>query len=194
MEEIYQSFVGSKSPLEKTRLQSQLELPDCLRGSIRIEAGAVTSAAGDAPSVQKLFPASFGQPMLTIRAAAPSASPADAPVLRVGIVLSGGPAPGGHNVICGVFDWLQKLNPKSQLFGFADGPDGILKSRFSLITAATCAQFINQGGFHMIGSGRGKIESEAQKKTALAVCQALRLTGLIVVGGDDSNTYAATHA
>jgi diphosphate--fructose-6-phosphate 1-phosphotransferase len=112
----------------------------------------------------------------------------------VHIVISSGPAPGGHNVICGLFHYLQRLNPRNQLFGFIDGVDGILKSKFITITPELCASFLNQGGFHMIGSGRGKIDSEKQKKTALSVCQAMRLNGLVVVGGDDSNTNAAVLA
>jgi diphosphate--fructose-6-phosphate 1-phosphotransferase len=184
-------FLQYCSPDASSHSVSLMTHTACLSGRCVIEDGDNTTAAGDEDKVRALFPHSYGQKTVTVRPGPPGSSAASVSVLRIGIVLSGGPAPGGHNVICGLFDYLHTLNPKNQLFGFIDGPDGILKSKFITITKDVCAAFVNQGGFHMIGSGRGKIESEKQKKTALAVCNALRLNGLVVVGGDDSNTNAA---
>jgi pyrophosphate--fructose-6-phosphate 1-phosphotransferase len=112
--------------------------------------------------------------------------------MRIGIVLSGGPASGGHNCICGLFDFLtERIHADSRLYGFMDGPSGLIDSKYIHLTRAIIDKFRNQGGFHMIGSGRTKIETDAQFKATAAVCSQLQLDGLVIVGGDDSNTNAA---
>ena len=111
--------------------------------------------------------------------------------LRVGVVLSGGQAPGGHNVIIGLFDALKKLNPQSRLFGFLGGPSGIIENRYHELNQEFLSGFRNTGGFDMIGSGRAKIETPQQFEAALRNCSSLNLDGLVIIGGDDSNTNAA---
>jgi len=110
--------------------------------------------------------------------------------LKVGVVLSGGQAPGGHNVISGLFDALRSIHPQSELIGFVNGPKGILSNDFISLNEEAIAPYRNQGGFHIIGSGRDKIESEDHFSTALRVCSELDLDGLVIIGGDDSNTNA----
>jgi pyrophosphate--fructose-6-phosphate 1-phosphotransferase len=114
--------------------------------------------------------------------------------LRVGVVLSGGQAPGGHNVITGVFDYAKRLHPDSEVIGFLDGPHGVFSNRYIALTAERLAAYRNSGGFDIIGAGRHKIESPEQFAQSLASCTALGLDGLLVIGGDDSNTNAAVLA
>jgi diphosphate-dependent phosphofructokinase len=111
--------------------------------------------------------------------------------IRVGVLLSGGQAPGGHNVICGLFDAIKMFHNESQLFGFLGGPSGLIKNKHVEITATMLEPYRNQGGFDLIGSGRTKIEKEEHYEGALASAKALRLDGLVIIGGDDSNTNAA---
>ena len=117
--------------------------------------------------------------------------PKDVSPLRIGVVLSGGQAPGGHNVIMGVFDYIKRHHPSSQLFGFLNGPKGVFTNNFVEIDEELMNSYRNQGGFDMICSGRDKIETEEQYANSLKYCEALNLNGLVVIGGDDSNTNAA---
>lgn len=111
--------------------------------------------------------------------------------LRVGCVLSGGQAPGGHNVIVGIYDYIKRRHPNSQLFGFLNGPHGIYSGKYIEITDSHVSYFKNRGGFDMICSGRHKIETPEQFEKSLKYCESLKLDGLVVIGGDDSNTNAA---
>ncbi len=133
------------------------------------------------------FPQTYGRPVLHLKKGeAKKAHP-----LRVGVVFSGGQAPGGHNVIAGLFDALKKLHQKSTLLGFLDGPNGIIQGKYKELDASSIVSFRNQGGFDLIGSGRTKIESEDQLESAFKTLTSLNLDGLVIIGGDDSNTNAA---
>lgn len=114
--------------------------------------------------------------------------------MRVGCILSGGQAPGGHNVIAGLFDFLQRHHPDSRLYGFKDGPAGLFKGKDVLIDAALIDSYRNMGGFDAIGSGRDKIETPEQLASSAWVCKEMELDGVVVIGGDDSNTNAAVLA
>lgn len=178
----------SLSPLETLRLQYQPKLPKLLR---QLEGLTFEPMQANRPSISvelaQLFPKTASQSFLTVRA---TKNQTHNP-LRVGVVLSGGQAAGGHNVISGLFDALKKLNPNSQLYGFLNGPGGIIDNKYKELKADTIAAYRNQGGFDMIGSGRTKIETPEQFQAAENAVQALNLDGLVIVGGDDSNTNAA---
>lgn len=150
--------------------------------------GEATTAVSHVEELKKLFPETFGRSKVFAKEGR-GATPQH--LLRVGVVFSGGQASGGHNVIAGLLDALLLLNPKNELFGFLGGPSGIIEGKFIPITAKTIAPFRNQGGFDLIGSGRTKIETEEQLDASLKVAQDLKLNGLVIIGGDDSNTNAA---
>ncbi len=178
------------SPLQNARAAYRPKLPRALRdGQIAIEMGAPTEPAADKKEIKKLFPNTYGQPLARI--AAGDGGGLSAEPLKVGVVLSGGQAPGGHNVIAGLFDALKAANKDSKLFGFLKGPGGIIKGKYREITAGTIDACRNTGGFDMIMSGRDKIE----KPEDLAACKKnfenMKLDGIVIVGGDDSNTNAA---
>jgi diphosphate-dependent phosphofructokinase len=180
------------SALQKVRASYQPKLPKALRSqSIRVQLGAATEPVADKDEIQKLFPNTCGQPVATIEAGDGNLGTEP---LKVGVVLSGGQAPGGHNVIAGLFDALKAANADSRLFGFLKGPGGVIKGRFSELTSEVIAPYRNTGGFDMIMSGRDKIE----KPEHLAACkqnfEKMGLDGIVVIGGDDSNTNAAVLA
>lgn len=152
--------------------------------------GAPTTAFADQAAIQALFPHTYGAPSVHIVAAgeegsAASCSPGATP-MRLGIVLSGGPASGGHNVISGCYDFLTKrVHKDSMLYGFLDGPSGLIDAKYIEVTAELLAKFRNQGGFHLLGSGRTKIETPEHFAKTAAICAKLALDGLIVVGGGE---------
>ena len=181
------------SALQRARAAYQPKLPNALRGgSIAIELGEPSHPASDREDIQKLFPTTFGQPQAKIIEGEGGALSTEA--LKVGVVLSGGQAPGGHNVIAGLFDALKVANKDSRLFGFLKGPGGAIKGKYKELTADIIDAYRNTGGFDMIMSGRDKIE----KPEDLAACKRnfaqMGLDGLVVIGGDDSNTNAAVLA
>ena len=179
------------SPLQKNRHTYSPKLPPILRTDIRAIAarpGAPTEAAADQAEIRKLFPATYGMPMVEFTA---GENQSVAAKRSVALILSGGQAPGGHNVIAGLFDALKRANPASQLIGFLGGPSGILDDSSIEITSDIVDRFRNTGGFDMIGSGRTKLETPEQFERARAVFEARGITALVVVGGDDSNTNAA---
>lgn len=176
------------SALQAHRLQFQPPLPPILQD---LKSLVVVSQLQDFLNIdsemQQLFPYTFELPFFTFqRGENPLVHP-----LKVGVVLSGGQAPGGHNVISGLWDGLKKLHPHSELIGFLDGPNGIIKNRFTKLTEKDIALYRNQGGFDIIGSGRTKIETPEQFDSVKNVLKAQKLDGLVIVGGDDSNTNAA---
>eukprot|EP00850_Spirogloea_muscicola_P023293 SM000344S13017 [mRNA] locus=s344:86891:91988:- [translate_table: standard] len=181
--------MSAYSPLQAERLQYKPPLPAVLLQDSRLAVGKPTTAAGNADSIARLFPHLYGQPSVQL-AAGQSDLAHPPPVLSIGVVLSGGQAPGGHNVIAGVFDYLQSKAPGSQLVGFLGGPAGIMKCRTIEITSEYLFPFRNQGGFDIICSGRDKIETLEQFQQAEATVKKLDLDGLVVIGGDDSNTNA----
>ena len=176
------------SALQKARAAYQPKLPVALRNGavVKVCEGGPTTAVADVEKIQALFSSTFGSPVLTFEAGnGGSAAP-----MNVGVILSGGQAPGGHNVIAGLFDGLKSLNPASRLFGFLKGPDGLVKNEAVELTADIIDAYRNTGGFDMIASGRTKLETEEQFQAALANCRERNITALVIIGGDDSNTNA----
>ncbi|KAL4628269.1 hypothetical protein ACB092_05G225000 [Castanea dentata] len=177
------------SEVQRSRIDHALPLPSVLRNSFKIVDGPASSAAGNPDEIAKLFPHVFGQPSTLL---VPSDSDVFRPdqKLKIGVVLSGGQAPGGHNVISGIYDYLQDRAKGSTLYGFRGGPAGIMKCKYVELNADYIYPYRNQGGFDMICSGRDKIETPEQFKQAEETALKLDLDGLVVIGGDDSNTNA----
>eukprot|EP00743_Colponemidia_sp_Colp-15_P004278 GILK01004615.1.p1 GENE.GILK01004615.1~~GILK01004615.1.p1 ORF type:complete len:1223 (-),score=232.86 GILK01004615.1:147-3782(-) len=184
--------VSSLSDLEALRQRSSLRSPSILQAANALELDilkAHTESLADQDALKQIFPKTYGQPLVVLKQAQ---SVDKHPALKIGVVLSGGQAAGGHNVICGIFDFLQRrAGPGSRLYGFLDGPQGIYKGEYMELQAENIDGYRNQGGFDIIGSGRHKIETEEQFRAAAKVCSSLELDGLVVIGGDDSNTNAA---
>ena len=179
------------SALQKARADYQPKLPKSLKGAVKIVDGAATESVADQEDIQKLFPNTYGMPLLTFEEGAESAN---IPAVNVGVILSGGQAPGGHNVISGIFDGIKKLNPDSKLYGFLGGPGGLVDHEYKEITADFLEAYRNTGGFDIIGSGRTKLEEEAQFDKGLEVLKKLDIKALVIIGGDDSNTNACVLA
>lgn len=184
----------SISPLETARLAYEPRLPEVLRGDItRITPalGGPTESYADQNELRELFPLTFGAPIARFT---PGNNTEIARPWKIGVVLSGGQAPGGHNVIAGIFDAMNKADPAGILYGFKGGPSGLINDEVTEITAETVNRFRNTGGFDMIGSGRTKLESESQFEHSLQTCRRHGIEGIVVIGGDDSNTNAAVLA
>ncbi|PKN01303.1 MAG: diphosphate--fructose-6-phosphate 1-phosphotransferase [Elusimicrobia bacterium HGW-Elusimicrobia-1] len=180
------------SEIEAVRLNFKPVLPAVLKkGPARIKPkfGKPTESVSDSDDLRKLFPNTYGLP--TVSFIAGDNTPVSKKALKVGVVLSGGQAPGGHNVIAGLFDGLKKANPKNKLIGFLGGPSGILDDKWREITSQYLAGYRNTGGFDIIQSGRTKIETPEQFERTKKVLSADEIDALVVVGGDDSNTNAA---
>jgi pyrophosphate--fructose-6-phosphate 1-phosphotransferase len=183
------------SPLQKARAAYAPKLPVALRNTAKVKviAGEPTTAVSDVEKIKELFPTTFGSPVLTFEQKADACTCAcgcDAPAINVGVILSGGQAPGGHNVIAGLFDGIKSINKNSKLFGFLKGPDGLVKNEVIELTADIIDAYRNTGGFDMIGSGRTKLETEEQFEKGYQHCKALGISALVIIGGDDSNTNA----
>jgi pyrophosphate--fructose-6-phosphate 1-phosphotransferase len=184
----------SLSPLQEERLKYQPKLPAVLRGKGKkttMKTGKASKSAADAAAIKKLFPHTFGQG--DVRFVEGKGAFKTEPI-KVGVVLSGGQAPGGHNVLSGLYDALQALNPKNKLIGFLGGPSGITDKRFLDLNGKLIDAYRNTGGFDIIGSGRTKLETNEQFDACAANLKALGISTLVVVGGDDSNTNAAVLA
>lgn len=179
------------SDLQSIRYTYSPKLPPAIAGkiaSIDVQKGGPTESVADQDALKEVFAHSYGQPIVELIA---GTTEHEAPKRVVGAILSGGQAPGGHNVIAGLFDALKAANPASTLLGFRGGPSGLLENRAIEITSELIDTYRNTGGFDIIGSGRTKIESADDFAQAAKVCRELELDGLIVIGGDDSNTNAA---
>ena len=176
------------SALQKARAAYQPKLPPAFANGamVKVIEGAKTSCVADADKISQYFSATFGSPELTFQPGQGGTLPA----LTVGVILSGGQAPGGHNVIAGLYDGLKSLNPASKLYGFLKGPDGLIKGEQILLTDEIIDAYRNTGGFDMIGSGRTKLETEEHFKSAQKHCEELGIKSLVIIGGDDSNTNA----
>lgn len=178
-----------KSALQQERGTYQPKLPRALKsGRATLQSGEVVTPAAHAETIAKLFPHSTGKPLLTL---VEGDQPVTSAPMTVGVVLSGGPAPGGHNAIAGIFDALKAANPASRLVGFLNGPKGVFTGKYKELTAEIIAEYRNTGGFDMIGSGRDKIETEEQIAGCEKTLKELGARALVVIGGDDSNTNAA---
>lgn len=180
----------NRNALQKTRRAYLPVLPRLLRDLLDLGWVQTYEQHPEEEKILALFPLIAGQPFLRgVKGAKRKQK-----TLRVGVVLSGGQASGGHNVITGIYDSIKQLNPNSRLFGFLDGPEGVILGKSQEISSEQIAIYRNEGGFDMIGSGRTKIETEEQLKSSLAIVQKMELDGLVIIGGDDSNTNAAVLA
>lgn len=173
------------------RAAYQPKLPLGLRGNVSVKEGEPTQSVADQEEIKKLFPNTYGLPLVEF---VPCDEKKEYPAMNVGIILSGGQAPGGHNVICGIFDELKKQNPANKLYGFLMGPGGLVDHEYKELTAEIIDEYRNTGGFDMIGSGRTKLEKTEQYESGLEILRQLDIKALIIIGGDDSNTNACVLA
>ena len=179
-----------KSTLQLARAAYQPKLPKALQGAVKIKEGAATQSVGDQEEIKKLFPNTYGMPIVEFE----PATEANNKKMNVGIILSGGQAPGGHNVITGLFDQIKKLNPENRLFGFILGPGGLVDHNYMELTSEIIDEYRNTGGFDMIGSGRTKLEKVDQFEKGLEIIRELDIKAIVIIGGDDSNTNACVLA
>ena len=180
-----------KSALQIARAEYQPKLPKALRGALKAVEGEPTQSVADQEEVQNLFPNTYGMPYLKFE---PTEGEATSLAINVGVILSGGQAPGGHNVISGLFDGIKKLNPENRLYGFILGPGGLVDHNYMELTADIIDEYRNTGGFDIIGSGRTKLEKQEQFDKGLEILKALDIKALVIIGGDDSNTNACVLA
>jgi pyrophosphate--fructose-6-phosphate 1-phosphotransferase len=181
----------SISALQKARYAYKPKLPSALSGpidEIAVEFGALTEAGSDKDELREIFKNTYGKPLASFTRGKNEKIRRE---LKVGVILSGGQAPGGHNVIAGLFDGLKKGNPGSALYGFKGGPSGLIDNKTIVITQEIIDEYRNTGGFDIIGSGRTKIETPKQFAASLETVKKLNLDAVVVIGGDDSNTNAA---
>ncbi len=179
-----------KSPLQIARESYKPKLPGALRGNVKIVEGKKTESVADQEEIKKLFEHTYGMPLLTFE----PGDKKEYPVMNIGVILSGGQAPGGHNVIAGIFDGIKTLNPESKLYGFLGGPSGLTDNKYIELTGDIIDHYRNTGGFDIIGSGRTKLEKTEQFDEGLKNCKALGINALVIIGGDDSNTNACVLA
>ncbi|GBU20927.1 diphosphate--fructose-6-phosphate 1-phosphotransferase [Fibrobacteres bacterium R8-0-B4] len=177
------------SPLQAARAAYKPKLPKALAkhgSAMAASKGGPTDSVADQHEIKALFPHTYGLPVVTFESALGGKPEA----LKVGVILSGGQAPGGHNVIAGLYDGLKKINSNSELYGFLGGPSGLIDNKYVRLHGAFIDEYRNTGGFDIIGSGRTKLEKEEQFDKAIANCKALGITAIVIIGGDDSNTNA----
>lgn len=183
-----------KSPLQIARQSYQPKMPAALKGSVVLKEGASTQSVADQEEIKKLFPFTYGMPVITMEPLLQGNAVTTYPAINVGVILSGGQAPGGHNVISGLFDGLKKMNPENKLYGFLGGPSGLIDGKYQELTASIIDDYRNTGGFDIIGSGRTKLEEEWQFDKGIEVCKQLNISAIVIIGGDDSNTNACVLA
>ncbi len=179
-----------KSALQIARAAYQPKLPKALQGAVKIKEGAPTQSVDNQEDIKKLFPNTYGMPIIEFE----PAETQNNSKINIGVILSGGQAPGGHNVITGLFDQLKRLNPENRLFGFILGPGGFVDHNYKELTAEVIDEYRNTGGFDMIGSGRTKLEKVDQFEKGLEIARELNLSAIVIIGGDDSNTNACVLA
>ena len=182
------------SPLQIARYQYTPKLPGMLRNGISeicVKVGAPTQSVADQEKIEALFPNTYGKNEITFQKGSNTSTPKKH---IVGVILSGGQAPGGHNVVCGLYDALKATNPENELYGFKGGPSGLLEDNYRIMDDEYINMFRNTGGFDIIGSGRTKLETEEQFAIAAEVCKKHGITAIVIIGGDDSNTNAAVLA
>ena len=181
----------TKSALQLARSKYAPKLPKALEGSVTVRLGEATQSVSDQQEIKELFPNTYGLPKLTFEAAQAGEQ---GQAVNVGVILSGGQAPGGHNVIAGLFDGIKRIHPDSRLYGFLMGPEGLIKHDYKELTAELIDEYRNTGGFDIIGSGRTKLEEKEQFDKGLEILKKLDIRALVIIGGDDSNTNAAVLA
>ena len=182
------------SPLQQARYQYAPKLPGMLRNGISeisVKTGEPTRSVADQEKIQALFPNTYGKNEITFQK---GENTSEAKKQVVGVILSGGQAPGGHNVICGLYDALKATDPENVLYGFKGGPSGLLEDSYVIFDDAYIDQYRNTGGFDIIGSGRTKLETQEQFAVVAEVCKKHGITAIVIIGGDDSNTNAAVLA
>ena len=180
----------TKSALQIARAAYQPKLPKALTGAVVAKEGEPTQSVADQEEIKKLFPNTYGMPLIQfVEGEAKEFAP-----MNVGVILSGGQAPGGHNVISGLFDGVKKLNPANKLYGFILGPGGLVHHNYMELTADIIDEYRNTGGFDIIGSGRTKLEKEEQFEKGYEILKELGIKALVIIGGDDSNTNACVLA
>ena len=179
-----------KSALQQARAAYQPKLPKALQGSVVAIEGAATQSVGNQDEIKAMFPNTYGMPVITFEVGEQKALEP----FNVGIILSGGQAPGGHNVISGLYDGVKSLNPNCKLYGFLMGPGGLVDHKYVEFTDALIDEYRNTGGFDIIGSGRTKLEKESQFESGIEILRKLGIKALVIIGGDDSNTNACVLA
>ena len=179
------------SALQKERAKYQPKLPKSFQGAAKLVEGEKTKSVANQKEIDELFPNTYGMPLIAFEKGAEQKS--NSPV-NIGVILSGGQAPGGHNVISGIFDGIKRINPESKLYGFLGGPGGLVDHVYVELTAEKIDEYRNTGGFDIIGSGRTKLEEEWQFDKGLEIAKDLNLNALVIIGGDDSNTNACVLA
>ena len=180
----------TKSALQIARAAYQPKLPKALKGAVVAKEGEPTQSVAAQEEIKKLFPNTYGMPLIQfVEGEAKEYAP-----MNVGVILSGGQAPGGHNVISGLFDGIKKLNPANKLYGFILGPGGLVDHKYMELTADIIDEYRNTGGFDIIGSGRTKLEKEDQFEKGYEILKELGIKALVIIGGDDSNTNACVLA
>ena len=181
-----------KSALQRVRAEYQPKHPKALQGPVKLKIGEATQSVADQEEIKNLFPHTYGLPIVEfVKEEHPER--VEEP-FNVGIILSGGQAPGGHNVVSGIFDGIKSLNKENRLYGFLMGPAGFINHQYMELTAGYIKDFRNTGGFDIIGSGRTKLETPEQFESGLKVLKELNIKALVIIGGDDSNTNAAVLA
>lgn len=184
----------NQSPLQKARYQYSPKLPGMLRNGISeicVKEGNATQSVADQEKIAALFPNTYGEKEITFEKGENTSA---AKKQVVGVILSGGQAPGGHNVICGLYDALKATSKENVFYGFKNGPIGLLEDNYVEFDDAYIDAYRNTGGFDIIGSGRTKLETEEQFAVAAKVCEKHGITAIVIIGGDDSNTNAAVLA
>ena len=180
----------TKSALQIARAAYQPKLPKALKGAVKVKEGEPTQSVADQEAIKALFPNTYGMPLIQFV----EGEAVNMPAINVGVILSGGQAPGGHNVISGLFDGIKALNKDSKLYGFILGPGGLVDHNYMELTSDIIDEYRNTGGFDIIGSGRTKLEKEEQFDKGLEIIKELGIKALVIIGGDDSNTNACVLA
>jgi len=181
----------TKSALQIARASYSPKVPAALKGNVKAVEGALTQSVADQEDIKRLFPETYGVPVITFEE---SNEKSDYPAINVGVILSGGQAPGGHNVIAGIFDGIKSVNKDSRLYGFLLGPGGLVEHKYMELTGNIIDEYRNTGGFDIIGSGRTKLETTEQFDKGLEILKELKINALVIIGGDDSNTNACVLA
>ena len=181
-----------KSALQRVRAEYQPNLPKVLQGAVKVKVGEATESVANQKEIKELFPHTYGMPVVEFEHN-DNPERVEEP-FNVGIILSGGQAPGGHNVVSGIFDGLKSLNKENRLYGFLMGPAGFINHQYMELTAGIIKDYRNTGGFDIIGSGRTKLENPDQFDSGLKILKELNIKALVIIGGDDSNTNAAVLA
>ncbi|MHB9141024.1 MAG: diphosphate--fructose-6-phosphate 1-phosphotransferase [Paludibacter sp.] len=180
----------TQSPLQIARSSYQPKLPSALKGNVVLKEGANTESVADQSEIKQLFPNTYGMPLITFE----PGEKKEYSTVGVGVILSGGQAPGGHNVISGLYDGLKALNPNNKLYGFLGGPIGLVDHEYVELDEEIVNEYRNTGGFDIIGSGRTKLEEEWQYEKGAEICKKLGINAIVIIGGDDSNTNACVLA